>query len=262
MKFIDIHCHLDMAQFDADREDVVERMRDSDMVAITVGVDFQSSVRAVELADKYDGVYACVGVHPEEVVKGELDNPQWKDLLAHPKTVAVGECGLDYFRSIDSEATRKAQVPVFERQIEWAIEYEKPLMLHVRPSKGMQDAYEDVLDILERYKKDCHSLLGNSHFFAGGLEIAQRFFSIGFTVSFTGVITFARQYDEIIQLAPLDMLHAETDSPFVAPEPHRGKRNEPMYVSEVVKKIADIRGESEEAVMAVLRENAKRVFDI
>jgi TatD DNase family protein len=262
MKVVDIHCHIGEAQFDADRNAVVERMKKADVSAISVGLDFTSSKRAVELADKYENIYACVGVHPEEIQNGELDDDGWVSLLKHKKTVAIGECGFDYFRATDKLEARNTQEPIFHKHIEWAIEHKKPLMLHIRPSHGAYDAYEDALGILEQYKKGHSALYGNSHFFAGTPEIAQKFFDIGFTVSFTGVITFAKEYDEIVRTTPLNMLHAETDAPFVSPEPYRGRRNEPAFVVEVIKKIAEIRRENEESVAEVLVENARRMFGV
>ncbi len=134
-------------------------------------------------------------------------------------------------------------------------------MLHIRSSKGTYDAYYDALEILEHHAKiSGNELRGNAHFFAGNLDILKRFLDIGFTVSFTGVITFTHDYDEFIRYAPLNMIMSETDAPFVAPVPHRGERNSPLYVSEVVKKIAEIRGEPLELVQKALLDNVLRNF--
>src|SRR5262249_30573415 len=146
---------------------------------------------------------------------------------------------------------------LFLAQIECALEYGKPIMIHAR------NAYPELLDILEPLKKlHGHKLRGNVHFFAGTLTEAQRFWAIDFATSFTGVITFARNYDEVIKNAPIEMLMSETDAPFVAPAPYRGKRNEPSYVVEVVNKIADIRGEDLDIVQKAIFDNAKRVFGL
>jgi TatD DNase family protein len=177
--------------------------------------------------------------------------------------VAVGECGLDYFRLGDNPAEQiERQKEIFKAQIALAKKYNKPLMIHVRdavksPLYPAGKAYEDVLALL-----DGQGVVGNVHFFAGGWEIAQKFLALGFTLSFTGVITFTKNYDDVIKKVPLDMLMAETDAPFVAPVPFRGQRNEPAYVSEVVKKIAIIRGEELDWIKHKLVENAKRVFKI
>ena len=141
------------------------------------------------------------------------------------------------------------------RQIEFGLKHNLPLMLHCR------DSYGDVLEILNSYKDDS-KLRGNVHFFAGTLEEAKAFWDLGFTISFTGVITFARNYDEVTRAAPIGMIMSETDAPFVAPAPYRGKRNEPSYVIEVVKKIAEIRNEDFESVRREMVENAIRVFNL
>ena len=162
--------------------------------------------------------------------------------------MGIGECGLDYFRL--SEETKKKQYNAFEEQIALSQEVGKPLMLHIR------NAYDDALAILKKNP----GAKGNVHFFAGSWEIARQFLDIGFTLSFTGVVTFTRDYDDVIKNTPLDMIMSETDSPYVAPVPHRGKRNESLYVAEVVKRIAEVRGEDVEMVRAALAQNARRVF--
>jgi TatD DNase family protein len=142
-----------------------------------------------------------------------------------------------------------------------ALSHDLPLMLHIRSSKGTQDAYLDALVVLEHHAKIAGSKLrGNVHFFAGDEEILRRFLAIGFTISFTGVITFTHDYDELIKLTPLNMLMAETDAPFVAPVPHRGKRNSPLYIPQVVKRLAELKGEPLEAVKHTLIENTIRSF--
>ena len=159
------------------------------------------------------------------------------------------------------EETEKFQKELFIKQIKFAIKYDKPLMLHIRPSKKSQDAYLEALDILISYKKEVgEKLRGNVHFFAGDVSIAQKFLDLGFTLSFTGVITFTHDYDEVIKYIPQDSLMSETDAPWVAPVPWRGKRNEPTYVIEVIKKMAEIRGEDFETLNNAIIQNFKRVF--
>jgi TatD DNase family protein len=170
--------------------------------------------------------------------------------------VAIGECGLDYFRQPEEEAKKK-QIEAFEMQIALANEVGKPLMLHLRSGPG-GNAYKDAVAILKKQAK----VLGNSHFFAGSLEDAQVFWDMGYSTSFTGVITFTHDYDEVIQAAPLDLIHAETDAPYVAPAPYRGKRNEPVYVIEVVKKMAQLRGVEESVWAEQLIQNTKRMFAV
>ena len=152
---------------------------------------------------------------------------------------------------------KERQTQLFETQIKFALKYDKPLMLHCR------NAYDEVLDILKSYKREAgDKLRGNVHFFAGNVEQARKFFDLGFTISFTGVITFTRDYDEVIKFAPKGKIMSETDAPFVAPEPHRGKRNEPIYVIEVVKKMAKIREVSEDDMRKMLLETAEKTFAI
>jgi TatD DNase family protein len=256
MKYIDIHSHLNFPDYDADKEAVLARMAETETGTIVVGTDFESSKRAVELAEQHDNIWACIGVHPVDDPKVSFNKEKFAELVKSKKVVAIGECGLDFYHG-DKEADMERQKKLFLEQINFAVEHNKPLMIHAR------DAYEELLEILEQEKK-VHGgkLRGDIHFFAGNLKNAQRLWEIGFTTSFTGVITFAREYDEVIKYAPLEMLMSETDAPFATPAPYRGKRNEPSYVSEVVKKIAEIRGEEFEIVREKMILNAQKVFHI
>jgi TatD DNase family protein len=244
-RYFDIHSHLDAAQYDADRAEVLKRLQETNTHTITIGTDLASSKRAVELADTHEGVYACIGILAVDN-REEFDTEEFGKLVVHPKVVAIGECGLDFFYTTKEEDYER-QKKIFIDQIEFAIAHGKPLMIHVR------NAYEEVLEILETYQG---RVRGNIHFFASTPEMAERFFALGFTISFTGVITFAREYDEVIRRAPLDRIMSETDAPYVAPVPYRGKRNEPAYVQEVVARIAEIRGEDPELVQRALVQNA------
>lgn len=247
-EFIDIHCHTNFPEYDADRDETVTRALKKNIWMINVGTDKESSSSAVELTGKYsEGVYAVVGQHPTNTEES-FDYDFYKNLAQNPSVVAIGECGLDYFRA--DPKTAEHQKKVFQAQIDLAKELNKPLMLHIR------NAYKDAYEIL----KANPGVRGNVHFFAGTIDEAKMFLSLGFTLSFTGVITFARDYDEVIRYIPLDMLMSETDAPYVAPAPHRGKRNEPSYVDEVVKKIAEIRGEDVGIVKKAIISNANRLF--
>ena len=187
-----------------------------------------------------------------------MDVDVYTELLRDPKVVAIGECGLDYFHMEGDTIAR--QKGAFLKQIQIANVVGKPLMLHIRnhPKNKEVDAYADALNILKEYSK----VKGDVHFFAGTLENAKSFVDFGFTLSFTGVITFTDDYNEIIKNTPLDMIMSETDAPYVAPVPYRGKRNEPFYVKEVVKKIASVKGLSIDEVARAIMSNAKRVFNI
>ena len=247
-KYFDIHSHLQAPQYDEDREEVIGRMKEDGTHTIVVGTDLESSEKAVELAEKYPEIYASVGIHPtDKLEKFVITN--YELLIKHPKVVAIGECGFDFFHA-KKENDYERQRKLFVDQIEFAIKHNKPLMIHSR------NAYEDLLEILREFK----GIRGNIHFFAGSWDIAQKFFELGFTISFTGVITFTHDYDEVIRNAPLDKLLSETDAPYVAPVPYRGKRNEPAYVSEVVKRIAEIREEDFEVVRNALAQNGLRMI--
>lgn len=276
-KYIDIHSHTNFKAFEEDRDAVIMRALDAGVAVINVGTQIDTSRFAVEMANKYDGVYAIIGLHPihtgasyhdtkelgEEgkafTSRGEVFNyEEYKKLIVDPKVVAIGECGLDYYRC--TPETIAKQKEAFIEQINLANEFSKPLMLHIRnnPESKELNAYSDALEILKEHAK----VKGDVHFFAGSLEDAKGFVDFGFTLSFTGVITFTHDYDEVVKATPLDMIMSETDSPYITPVPYRGKRNEPVYVIEVVKKIAEIKGLSVEEVAQQLVMNAKRVFKI
>lgn len=259
-EYFDIHSHLTDSQYNVDREEILSRLDKTNTYTITIGTDIETSKQAVALADLNKNIYACIGVHPVDDTNQTFETEKFESLANHPKVVSVGECGLDYFRlEGDLNSEKKRQKELFEKQIQFSLTYSKPLMLHCR---GV-GAYEDTLDVLESYKKEFgEKIWGNAHFFAGGMEVGKRFLHIDFSLSFTGVVTFTHDYDEVIRMAPLSMLMSETDAPYVAPVPYRGKRNEPSYVSEVVKKIAEIRGENFELVKQKLVENALKRFKI
>jgi len=260
-KYIDIHSHLNLPQFDADREEIIQKLKDENVSTVTVGDNYNTSLFAVELANKHDNLYACIGLHPGEVLVEEFNYEEMLALAKEKKVVAIGECGLDYFRENDEEFKIK-QKEIFHLHIKLALGVGKPLMIHARPSGKTMDAYEEVLDILESYKKYNPSLMANFHFFSGDVEIAKRALSLGFTLSFDGPITFSNDYDQIIKMAPIESIMAETDSPFAAPIPYRGKRAEPYMVKEIVKKIAEIKGLSIEETALAIFSNAKRIFDL
>lgn len=248
-KYFDVHSHLNFKDYEADFEAVIQRLRETETHTIVVGTDYESSKRAVELAEKYPEIYACIGIHPADDTSASFEVDKFDKLVSSSRVVAVGECGLDFYHAKKAKDFER-QKKLFIDQIEFALKHKKPLMIHAR------DAYEEILEILEEYRG---GVFGNIHFFAGTWELAQRFFNLGFTISFTGVITFVNQYDEVIKKAPLDKILSETDAPFVAPAPYRGQRNEPSYVSEVVKRIAEIKGLDPELVRGTLVNNALRM---
>jgi TatD DNase family protein len=255
MKYFDIHSHLQFDDFGTDRELVVRRAQDAEVGIINVGTNIETSKQAIILAEENEGMYAIVGLHPtyDEV----FDYEEMKKLAIHSKVVAIGECGIDLFH--DTGISLERQKEVFEKHLMIAGEVGKPVMLHVR-SNAEQSAYAVVIEILKKYPE----VKGNVHFFAGSLEDAKQFVELGYTLSFTGAITYnkSESYAEVIKEIPLDMIMAETDCPYVAPVPYRGKRNEPVYVLEVIKKISEIKQLPFDQVASQLRENVKRVFGI
>jgi len=257
MKYFDIHSHIQFPPYDADRGEVIARMKKEEVGTIVVGTEKDSSEKALALAEAEESVFASVGLHPNDTARENFDESFYREFLSHKKVVAVGECGLDYFRTEETPENKKRQKEILERHIALAVAFDRPLMIHCR------DAYDDLITILSQKKKEHGDRLrGNIHFFAGNLPTAQRFLALGFTLSFTGVITFTHDYDEVVKNVPLEMIMTETDCPYVTPVPYRGKRNEPAYVVEVVKKISEIRGESFEKVRDQIRENVRRVFNV
>ena len=283
-KLFDIHCHLNLPEFAADRATVLDRTLNEGCWLINVGADLASSKLAVEIAKtKETGVWATVGFHPTEIPAPKLEAEagavmmeefaELSELAKDPKVVAIGECGLEYYErkandkgrmtNENAQAKKEEQKALFRKHIELALELDNPLMIHCRPNQGSQDAYEDTVDILREYKHRAgDKLCGNFHFFAGGWTIAQKCLDLGFTLSFTGVVTFSHQYDEVIQNTPIDMIMAETDAPFVAPVPYRGQRCEPLYVVEVVKRMAELRGITYEKMAQISVQNGRRVFKL
>ena len=281
MKYIDTHAHMNFKAYDEDRDEVIKRALDADVAMINVGTNIITSKKVVEIAEQYPkGVYAIIGLHPIHTnashhdtaelgdegkaftSRGEdFDYEEYRKLAMHPKVVGIGECGLDYYHRKDSAATTAdfvtRQKTAFEKQIQLAIEVDKPLMIHCR------EAYDDVLEILTSYKKSAgEKLRGNFHFFAGTPAVASKILDLSFTLSFTGVITFAKEYHELVRHVPIDRMHAETDCPYVTPVPYRGKRNEPLYVKEVVQAIADIKAEPLENVQNQLLANAHLLYNL
>lgn len=264
MRLADIHCHLNFPEFDRDRDEVIKRALNKEIWMINVGTDLETSKKSIELAEKYEGVWATVGLHPTDRAGEDFDLARYRGLLArHPKVVAIGECGLDLFRIKNNalpagrQELRIKQKDIFRKQIELAIELNKPLMIHCR------DAYEDVFNILKSYFLNHKSdLRANMHFFSGDWKQAEKFLELGFSLSFAGPITFSHDYDEVIKNMPLEKIMAETDSPFAAPALYRGKRNEPFYVREVIKRIAEIKNVSCEEAAKITTQNAINFFGL
>jgi TatD DNase family protein len=260
MKYFDAHCHIQLRPFDEDRSDVIARMEAAEVGGLIVGVDYASSKAAVELVQSRPELFAAIGLHPNDI--HEVFNVEgFEELARSPAVRAIGECGLDYYLPEEPEVVKKKQREVFEQHIELAVKHGKPLMIHSRPSKGTQDAYLDTIDMLASKKREYGDrLTGDMHFFVGGIDEARKFVELDFTLSYTAVLTFTHDYDEVIRYLPITSLLSETDSPYVAPAPQRGKRNEPTSVIDVVSAMARIRDEDEETVRETILANASKLF--
>jgi TatD DNase family protein len=252
---IDSHCHIDDARFDVDREVMLTRARAAGIAhLVTIGCDLETSRAAVALAQKYTFVSATVGVHPHEV---KLIEDHWyaelKTLAQSPRVVAYGEIGLDYHYD---HSPREVQRQRFREQVQLARELRLPIVIHTR------EAQEDTIAILKEEKAS--ELGGVFHCFSGDAWLAKDALDLGFYVSFSGVITFqnATMLRDIVKTVPLDRILVETDSPYLTPAPHRGKRNEPAYVRQVAEKIAELHGLSTQEIEDATTQNTKRLFGI
>ncbi len=268
LNYFDIHSHLNLKPLLDDQEGVIGRMNEAGVGTISVGVDYDTSKLAIDLATKYENLYACVGLHPADNATEIFDYEKYLELARNEKVVAVGETGLDYFRLAGTETEiedqKNKQKEIFIKHIQLALEVNKPLMIHARPAKNSMDAYSDALDILESYKlkPEGNNLVANFHFFVGDINIAKRIVKNGWTMSFDGPITFVSDYDEVIKSIPIENIMAETDAPFAAPAPYRGKTCEPYMVTEIYKKIAEIKGLDAETCQNLINQNVARVFGI
>jgi TatD DNase family protein len=255
---IDTHCHLDFEDFDKDREEVIKRAREGGIgKIINIGCNLERAKKSLEIANKYDFIFASIGLHPQEADLGDEEFfANLEKLLKEPKVVAIGECGLEYFGEHNNPEIREKQKEVFIRQLELAKKYNKPVIIHCR------NAYTEVLEILKKEKEKNPELSGVVHCFVGRLSQAEEFLKLGFLISFTGIITYARDYDKVIKAVPLDKIMVETDAPFVASLPFRGQRNEPLYVKYVASKIAELKGLSFDEVASATTKNAENLFGI
>lgn len=259
--YVDAHCHIQFGQYSDDRAELVQRMLEEGIAGIVVGVDGESSEKAIELAEKHEHLFASVGLHPNSVGLELFDKARYRKLATHQKVVAIGECGLDFFHSARAdEENMRSQSEVLRAHIALAAELNKPLIVHCRPSKGTRNAYEDLIAILQEAKREHQKLNGDIHFFAGSLAEAQTLIALDFYISFAAVITFARDYDDVIKGVPLEKIISETDAPYAAPVSRRGKRNDPLAVADIVLEIAKIRGEDFETVKNTVLANSKRLF--
>jgi TatD DNase family protein len=250
---IDSHAHLEMKEFNPDREEVIERARQAGVdYIVTVGTNLALSRKALSLAQQHENIYATVGVHPHDVARA--DNKTFDDLCEiarDPKVVAYGEIGLDFFRNI---SPREKQTEMFNRQLELALQLKLPVIIHDR------DAHEQTLRIV----KASGVRRGVFHCFSGDYPMAKQCIDLGFYISIPGVVTFdkAKTIQDVAQRVPLPSLLLETDAPYLTPVPHRGKRNEPSFIVNTAKKVAEIKGLPWEEVADVTARNTMNLFGI
>lgn len=261
--YFDSHCHLDMEPLAGEQQQAIERAFRAQVDGIiNVGATLRGSEHSVAIANANPNIWASVGIHPhdaETILDFEGTMEELKSLAQKEKVVAIGEIGLDFFdqetggRETISGQNKKAQEKLFLAQLDLAQELNKPVIIHLR------DAWDETLQILNGY-----DLKGVIHCYTGNSENAQKLIKMGYSLGFTGFVTFEQaKFEEIreaVRTTPLERILVETDAPFLAPEPHRGKANEPAFVVEVVKKIAELKGVSAEEVAQKTQDNAKKLF--
>ncbi len=279
LRLIDTHSHPQMGDYDADREAVLQRSFDQGIGLIAVGTTLIDSLAGVKLADRYPDqpIWAAVGIHPTDEDLENIHPTQLESLLdtaqlqerdpansvdgmpPRGKIVAIGETGLDYFHVNESQA-RDLQADIFEQHILLAQQTDLPLIVHCRDRRGVSEAYDNALTLLTRHQVG-HFVM---HCYSGDWARAEKFLELGGYLSFTGIITFPKidLMQDIVKKTPLDRLMIETDAPFLAPEPHRGKRNEPAYVELVARTIAALRGQPFEVVALATTNNAVNFFGL
>lgn len=251
---IDTHCHLHFEEFRSDRPQTIQRaVKNGISVLLNVGTEPGLDEAGMRLSEQYPFMYSSVGFHPHYVHQGSLDKPLYHERLQHPKVVAVGEIGLDYYKS---QASREEQRGVFSQMILLALEYHRPIIVHSR------EAFEDTYQTLRGHA--LKGMKGVFHCFSYGGDELKKVLDLGFLVSFTGNITFknAKALREVVRQTPLDKMLLETDSPYLAPQSVRGKRNEPAYLVEVADQVALLKNLSREEVDRVTTENARNLFGI
>lgn len=282
LKRIDAHAHVNFNVYKDDAEEVIRRANDDGTGMLVVGSQFSTSERAIDYADAHEGMWAVVGLHPSHLFSLHVDESEvpydtreetfdadaYRALVARSKkVVAIGECGLDFYRmpeGLDRTVARERQEAGFRAQLDLAHELHLPVMIHCR------DAHRELATILEEFHAAKKPIRGNIHCFTGTLEDAERYLNLGFYVSFTGIVTFPPKaadkgketLADVARHVPLDRLLIETDAPYLAPLPHRGKRNEPSYVRHVSEFIAGLKNLPPEEVDAVTLANTKKLFNL
>lgn len=283
MQLVDAHCHVHFNAYKQDMEDIIQDALAENTWMITVGTQKDTSKKGIEVARQYDGVWATVGLHPNHLFPVMIDEDEaafmtreedfdyayYVALATDPKVVAIGECGLDYYRIPETRDRAEVEIKqekVFRQHLDVADAVNKPVMIHCR------DAHSQTATILEEYVNAGKlKRRGNVHCFTGTWEEAARYHALGFLTSFTGVITFPPKKNtgetespiqSVVRQCPLDMMLVETDAPYLTPVPFRGKRNHPKYVRYVAQTIADLKGISLEEVARATTQNARELFGL
>ncbi len=277
MTLIDTHCHIQFKGYDDDREEVIIRCKEKNVLMNTVGTQQDTSKKAVELAEKYDNIYATIGLHPVHLFptyideselafmsrEEEFDEEYYGDLVKSDKVIAVGETGIDLYhlpKDFSREEVLTKQKAIFIQQYNFAQKHDLPLVIHVR------DAYEEMIAVLS---ESSDSIKGVVHCYGGNWQQAQKFLDLGLYIGFTGIVTFPEKKNnpqptldllEVVEKCPLDRILVETDAPYLAPQAYRGKKCEPWMVEEVVKKVAEIRKKSVKEIENITFENALNLF--
>lgn len=283
MKFIDTHTHVNLRAFKEDAVETIQRALDAGVAVINVGTQIDTSRQAVSLLEKFpENVYAAVGLHPSHTFAHDFEDGDeikfktreenfnaelYRELAMDSHVVGIGECGLDYFRlpeNRDHEEIKELQRKAFHEQINLAIELNKALCVHCRPSDGTLDAYLEMLDIISEVKKDNPNLRFEIHCYTGDADTALKFVQLGAFIGLNGIITFDKtgRSESVVKALPLETIILETDAPYLTPKSHRGQRNEPSYLPEVAQQIADWKSISLDEVATQTTINAKKLFNI
>lgn len=274
MKLIDSHCHIQFRAFEDDMDEVVKRSLNEDIFMISVGTQSDTSKAAIELAERYNGVWATIGLHPNHLHKQEFfdtneqiktrsetfEESVYEKMVTHSKVVAIGEFGLDYYRipeGYEPSVVIKDQINDCIKQLKFASKHEKPVVIHCR------DAHDKQFELLKNeIKAGGLTKRGVIHSFTGNVEEAQRYATIGFYLGVNGILSFSKELQAVIKEIPLEQLIVETDAPYLTPPPFRGKRNEPKNVKYVVELLAEIKGVNVAEVEKITRENTIKLFNL
>ncbi len=280
---IDTHCHINLRAFRDDGAETLQRALDAQVSVINVGTQIDTSRQAVALLNQFpENVYAVIGLHPVHTYKHQFiddneinfqtreegfDYDMYKLLAENSRVVGIGECGLDYFRlpeDTDHADIKQKQLTAFQLQIKLAEEMDKVLCVHCRPSSGTNDAYEEMVELMGAAKQRNSQFRFEIHCYTGDVAIAQKFIELGGYIGVNGIITFDKtdRSQQVVERIPLESIILETDAPYLAPVPMRGKRNEPAFVEHTARKIAEWKKVSYEHVAEITTQNAKQLFKI